>query len=120
MGVIELKGTNTTDLAKVEPQAFGYKNNQQDCVYVITSNFEKLRFYIDNAIEHIEFNLFTLSEEAFQLLYVCIAFENIKKNLPKKLKEESLSQEENITKQLYKDYSLFKRELFQNLTQLNP
>jgi type I restriction-modification system DNA methylase subunit/REP element-mobilizing transposase RayT len=120
VGVIELKGTNTTDLAKVEPQAFGYKNNQQDCVYVITSNFEKLRFYIDNAIEHIEFNLFTLSEEAFQLLYVCIAFENIKKNLPKKLKEESLSQEENITKQLYKDYSLFKRELFQNLTQLNP
>ncbi|MDB9954460.1 N-6 DNA methylase [Flavobacteriaceae bacterium] len=120
VGVIELKGTNTTDLAKVEPQAFGYKNNQQDCVYVITSNFEKLRFYIDNAIEHIEFNLFTLSEEAFQLLYVCIAFENIKNNLPKKLKEESLSQEENITKQLYKDYSLFKRELFQNLTQLNP
>ena len=120
VGVIELKGTNTTDLAKVEPQAFGYKNNQQDCVYVITSNFEKLRFYIDNAIEHIEFNLFTLSEEAFQLLYVCIAFENIKNNLPKKLKEESLSQEENITKQLYKDYSLFKRELFQNLTHLNP
>ncbi|MBK6354076.1 MAG: restriction endonuclease subunit M, partial [Saprospiraceae bacterium] len=26
--VIELKGTNTTDLGKVEEQAFGYKNNQ--------------------------------------------------------------------------------------------
>ncbi len=44
--VIELKGTNTTDLGKVEGQAFGYKNNQPECVYVITSNFEKLRFYI--------------------------------------------------------------------------
>ena len=42
--VIELKGTNTTDLGKIEAQAFGYKNNQLDCTYVITSNFEKLRF----------------------------------------------------------------------------
>ena len=46
--VIELKGTDTTDLSKVENQAFNYKNNQPECVYVITSNFEKLRFYIDN------------------------------------------------------------------------
>ena len=53
VGVIELKGTNTTDLNKIEVQAFGYKNNQKYCVYVVTSNFEKLRFYIDNAIEHI-------------------------------------------------------------------
>ena len=119
-GVIELKGTNTTDLTKVEAQAFGYKNNQTGCVYVITSNFEKLRFYIDNAIEHIEFNLFTLTEQDFKLLYLCVAFENIKKHIPKKLKEESLSQEEEITKQLYKDYSLFKRELFQDLTKQNP
>src|SRR5690606_19438229 len=67
VGVVELKGTNTTDLGKVEEQAFGYKNNQQGCIYVITSNFEKLRFYIDNAIEHIEFNLFTLNEQDFKL-----------------------------------------------------
>ena len=50
--VIELKGTNTTDLNKIEVQAFGYKNNQPECEYVITSNFEKIRFYIDNAIEY--------------------------------------------------------------------
>ena len=53
VGVIELTGTNTTALNKIEVQAFGYKNNQKDCVYVVTSNFEKLRFYIDNAIEHL-------------------------------------------------------------------
>ncbi len=120
IGVVELKGTNTTDLGKVEEQAFGYKNNQPDCIYVITSNFEKLRFYIDNAIEHIDFNLFTLTEQDFKLLYLCLGFENVKNSIPKKLKEESLSQEELITKQLYKDYSLFKRELFQNLCELNP
>lgn len=118
--VIELKGTNTTDLGKIEVQAFGYKNNQPDCVYVITSNFEKLRFYIDNAIEHIEFNLFTLTEEEFQLLYLCLGYDNLSQNVGKKIKEESLSEEDVITKKLYKDYSLFKRELHQNLVLLNP
>lgn len=63
LAVIELKGTKTTDLSKVEPQAFGYKNNQPACVYVITSNFEKLRFYIDNAVEFEEFNLFQINRE---------------------------------------------------------
>ena len=118
--VIELKGTNTTDLGKIETQAFGYKNNQPDCVYVITSNFEKLRFYIDNAIEHIEFNLFTLTEEEFQLLYLCLGYDNLSQNVAKKIKEESLSEEDVITKKLYRDYSLFKRELHQNLVLLNP
>jgi type I restriction-modification system DNA methylase subunit len=118
--VIELKGTNTTDLGKIEVQAFGYKNNQPDCVYVITSNFEKLRFYIDNAIEHIEFNLFTLTKEEFQLLYMCLGYDNLSQNVGKKIKDESLSEEDVITKKLYKDYSLFKRELHQNLVLLNP
>lgn len=118
--VIELKGTNTTDLGKIEVQAFGYKNNQPDCVYVITSNFEKLRFYIDNATEFIEFNLFHLSEMEFELLYLCLAYENIAHDVPKKLKEQSLSKEKDITKALYSDYSLFKRELHQDLVIQNP
>ncbi|MDP3358218.1 MAG: transposase, partial [Lutibacter sp.] len=118
--VIELKGTNTTDLGKIEVQAFGYKNNQPECTYVITSNFEKLRFYIDNAIEHLEFNLFTLTEKDFNLLYLCLAYENIEKDIPKKIKEQSISQEDAITKKLYNDYSLFKRELHQSLVILNP
>jgi len=118
--VIELKGTDTTDLSKIEVQAFGYKNNQVNCSYVITSNFEKLWFYIDNAIEHLEFNLFTLTETDFELLYLCLSFDSIKDNIPQKIKAESVSQEDTITKKLYKDYSLFKRELYQNLVQLNP
>jgi type I restriction-modification system DNA methylase subunit len=118
--VIELKGTNTTDLNKIEVQAFGYKNNQPECTYVVTSNFEKLRFYIDNAIDHIEFNLFTLTEKDFELLYLCLAFENIKNDVPQKIKKDSVSQEDAITKKLYNDYSLFKRELHQSLVILNP
>ncbi len=118
--VIELKGTDTTDLGKIEEQAFGYKNNQPQCVYVIISNFEKLRFYIDNAIEHLEFNLFTLSEEEFELLYLCLASTNIEKGLPRQLKDESLSTEDTITKKLYSDYSAFRRILFQNILEQNP
>ena len=118
--IIELKGTETTDLDKVEPQAFGYKNNQPECTYIVISNFEKLRFYIDNAIEHIEFNLFTLTLKEFELLWVCLAYESIAADLPKKIKNASISEEDSITKNLYKDYSLFKRELHQNLVALNP
>ena len=118
--VIELKGTDTTDLGKIETQAFGYKNNQTECVYVITSNFEKIRFYIDNAVDFIEFNLFTLTRKDFDLLYCCLSFENVKNNTPKHLKDESVSNENQITKKLYKDYSEFKRALYNNLVEKNP
>jgi len=120
IGVIELKGMNTTDLSKIEQQAFGYKNNQPKCRYVITSNFQKLRLYIDNAVEFIEFNLFTLTQDDFALLYLLLHRDGIMDDLPAKLKSASLSQEEAITKQLYKDYSIFKRELFADLTANNP
>ena len=120
VGVIELKGTNTTDLEKVKDQAFLYKVNHPECIYVITSNFEKLRFYIENTVDFIEFNLFQLSKKEFSLLYICLSYENIKNNVPKHLKDESVSKENQITKQLYKDYSNFKQALFNNLVELNP
>ncbi|MCA4809616.1 N-6 DNA methylase [Empedobacter stercoris] len=118
--VIELKGMNTTDLSSIETQAFGYKNNHPECTYVITSNFQKIRFYIDNAIEHLEFDLFNLSFEDFQILYLSLAFENISNDIPKRIKDESLTEESDITKKLYKDYSTFKRELYQNILEQNP
>jgi type I restriction-modification system DNA methylase subunit len=120
VGVIELKGTNTTDLEKVKDQAFLYKVNHPECIYVITSNFEKLRFYIENTVDFIEFNLFQLTKKEFSLLYICLSYENIKNNVPKHLKDESVSKENQITKQLYKDYSDFKRALYNNLVELNP
>lgn len=120
IAVIELKGTETTDLGKIETQAFGYKNNQSGCNYVITSNFEKLRFYIDNTTQLEEFNLFTLNKERFQLLYACLAWDSIRQNTPIQILNESVSKENVITKKLYNDYSEFKRALFSNLVELNP
>ncbi|MBN2766395.1 MAG: type I restriction enzyme HsdR N-terminal domain-containing protein [Paludibacteraceae bacterium] len=51
--VVELKDHKIQDLKKVEIQAFGYKNNHRNCRYVVTSNFEHLRFYIENAVDYI-------------------------------------------------------------------
>ncbi len=118
--VVELKGTDTTDLSKIEKQAFGYLNNQKGCTYVVTSNFEKLRFYIQDATEFEEFNLFTLTQERFALLFLCLHKDSLQQNLPLKVKEQSLAREDEVTKKLYADYSRFRAALFQNLVELNP
>jgi type I restriction-modification system DNA methylase subunit len=120
IAVIELKGTDTTDLDKIETQAFGYKNHHPKCVYVITSNFEKLRFYIQNAVDHIDFDLFNLTREQFSLMWLCLAKDNLLNGLPQKIKESSLLQEENITKKLYADYSKFREAIYNNLVKNNP
>jgi hypothetical protein len=120
IAVIELKDTKTTNFKKIEDQAFGYKVHQPGCNYVITSNFEKLRFYIDNTTQYEDFNLFALNKSQFEMLYSCLAWESIKNNVPIQLLNESVSKENTITKNLYKDYSEFKRALFANLVGLNP
>lgn len=120
LAVIELKGTDTKDLDKVTDQAFNYKNNQPECVYVVTSNFEKLRFYIHNAVEHVEFNLFTLTFDQFKLLWLFLQKDNLLGGIPAKVKEESLLEEEKVTKRLYKDYSAFKNDLWHDMCQNNP
>lgn len=119
LGVIELKGTNTKDLESIRQQAFDYKANQTGCIYVITSNFEKLRFYINNAVDYEEFNLFTLTEKEFEVFYLCLAKDNLLVNKPLAIKEASIVEEENITKHFYADYSLFKRELYRDLVKQN-
>jgi len=119
LAVIELKGTKTKDLESIRKQAFDYKANQKGCVYVVTSNYEKLRFYINDATEFEEFNLFTLTLQEFELLYLCLSKDNIFDNIPLKIKEESVTEEEKITKNFYADYSLFKRELFRDLVKQN-
>jgi len=120
IAVIELKGTDTKDLDKINIQAFNYKNNQTGCIYVITSNFEKLRFFIHNSVNHLEFNLFTLTEQEFELLWLCLNVDCLLGGIPLKVKEESLLAEENVTKQLYKDYATFRIDLWQNMVKNRP
>ena len=116
IAVLELKSLKTPDLQSVQYQAFNYKNNQTDCVYVITSNFQKLRFYIDNSVDFEEFDLFNLTKERFALLYLCLHADNVLSDLPMRIKKASLEKEESITQKLYNDYSLFKQSLFKDIS----
>lgn len=120
IGVIELKSTKTVNLESITTQAFNYKNHQSKCKYVITSNFDKLNFYIDNATEWQEFNLFTLSENEFALFYLLLSAKNLLNDIPEKIKKESRLHEENISDKLYKDYSQFKHKIYNNLVKNNP
>ncbi|MDY4132514.1 Eco57I restriction-modification methylase domain-containing protein [Treponema sp.] len=117
--VIELKGTDTTDLDKVAFQAFSYKNFHNECNYVIVSNFERLRIYVETQIEFEEFNLFTLNFERFCILYLLLELNQLKADIPLKLKHETLSEEKQITDNFYADYSTFKRLLFEDLCENN-
>jgi len=120
IGVIELKSTKTVNLESITKQAFNYKNNQSKCKYVITSNFEKLNFYIDNATEWEEFNLFSLTEKDFALFYLLLNQKNLLNDVPFQIKKESRLHEENISDKLYKDYSQFKHKIYNNLVKNNP
>lgn len=118
--VIELKGTDTTDLDTVARQAFDYKSHHENCNYAIVCNFERLRLYVETQIEFIEFNLFTLTFEDFCILYLLLELNQLKNDIPLKLKHETLSEEKQITDNFYADYSTFKRLLFEDLCENNP
>ena len=119
IGVVELKSTTTKDLESIRLQAFDYKANQSKCVYVITSNFEKIRFYINNAVDFEEFDLFKINYEQFQLLWLCLAKENLLKGIPLAIKEDSVIKEQDITKKIYLDYTAFKKGLYNDLIENN-
>ena len=118
--VIELKGTDTTDLDTVARQAFDYKSHHENCNYAIVCNFEHLRLYVETQIEFIEFNLFTLTFEDFCILYLLLELNQLKNDIPLKIKHETLSEEKQITDNFYADYSTFKRSLFEDMIEKNP
>ncbi|MFN2262287.1 MAG: Eco57I restriction-modification methylase domain-containing protein [Psychroflexus sp.] len=120
IAVIELKSTKTKDLTKITQQAFNYKNNQPECKFIITSNFQKLRFYIDYSNEYEEFDLFALDRDKFNLLFLILHKDNIFKGLPIQLKKETQFHEKEVSEELYKDYSNFKSKLFDNLILNHP
>jgi len=120
IAVIELKSTKTKSMDKIVNQAFNYKHNHPACKYIITSNFEKLRFYVGHSDKYEEFNLFDLDVEHFTLLYMLLSKENIFSDVALQLKEQSKLQEENISNELYKKYAELRTNLFDNIIQNNP
>ncbi|UYF43259.1 Eco57I restriction-modification methylase domain-containing protein [Aliarcobacter cryaerophilus] len=120
VGVIELKGQDTKNLDKIETQAFNYHTSHSNSKYIIISNFDELRFYVDKKTAYEKFNLFTLNYEEFKKLHLLISYESIKDDIPLKLKEKTNSFEQDISKKLYKDFSNFRTLLFENIVKNNP
>ncbi|MEX0661343.1 MAG: N-6 DNA methylase, partial [Balneolaceae bacterium] len=60
------------------------------------------------------------TKEEFKVLWLCLGFSNFARGLPKKIKDASLTEEENVTKELYKDYSDFRRDIFESIKKHNP
>ena len=65
-------------------------------------------------------NIRNSKEEQFSLMWLCLAKDNLINDLPLKIKNSSVLQEENITKQLYADYSSFRKAIYNNLIKNNP
>jgi type I restriction-modification system DNA methylase subunit len=120
VGVIELKAQDTKNLDKIEAQAFNYHASHSNSKYIIISNFDELRFYIDKKTAYEKFSLFNLDYEEFKKLHLLISFESIKTDIPLKLKEKTSNFEQNISKELYKDFSVFRNGLFENIVNKNP
>ncbi len=119
VGVVELKDQKTKNLDTIETQAFNYHNSHTNSKYIIISNFDELRFYIDKKTAYEKFNLFYLSFDEFKKLHLLLSFESIKEDIPLKLKVKSANFEAEISKQLYKDFSAFRTHLFENIVKNN-
>ncbi|MDF1878890.1 N-6 DNA methylase, partial [Sulfurimonas sp. SAG-AH-194-C20] len=119
IGIIELKAQDTKNLDKIEAQAFNYHNSHSNSKYIIISNFDELRLYIDKKTAYEQFSLFSLDYEAFKKLHLLLSYESIKADVPLKLKEKSATFELDISKNLYRDFSLFRTHLFENLVKNN-
>ncbi|MBD3842768.1 MAG: type I restriction enzyme HsdR N-terminal domain-containing protein [Campylobacterales bacterium] len=73
-GVIELKDQKTKNLDKASDQAFGYLNKNSHAKYVIVSNFNELRFYVEKATAYEQFFLFELDYDGFKKLHTILSF----------------------------------------------
>jgi len=127
VAVIELKDQKTQNLEKrysraesAVKQAFGYLVSHKYARYVIVSNFNELRFYIDKETNYEKFKLFDLDYEGFKKLHTILSYESISNNLPLEIQKKSLTFEQDITNKLYKDYTAFRTSLFNNIKDNNP
>ncbi|MBQ3675381.1 MAG: Eco57I restriction-modification methylase domain-containing protein [Campylobacter sp.] len=114
IGVIELKDQKTHSLDKIENQAFDYHNSQDKNSYIIISNFDEIRFYIEKKTAYEKFNLLSMTRSEFEFFHLIFSYESIIANLPKTLKEKSESSDNEISKKLYADFSEFRLKLFEN------
>ena len=115
--IIELKSSDKKIANReIIAQAFRYKNEKPTCRYVIISNFKQLDIYSDSS--DICFSLDMTSSTSYTTLYALLNQTSLENNEIARLKKLSKSQEE-ITKEVYKEYSSFRLKLLNNLVDNN-
>ena len=113
LAIIELKSSdkNIADRDTIA-QAFGYKNEKPTCKYVIISNFKQLDIYCESS--DVAYKLDLTKNDSYSVLYALLNQNSLQLNEIKRLKNNSKSQEQ-ITKEVYKEYSAYRLKLLNNL-----
>ncbi|PHS56947.1 MAG: restriction endonuclease subunit M [Sulfurimonas sp.] len=117
IAIIELKSSDKKISNRdIIAQAFRYKNEKPTCKYVIISNFKQLDIYSDSS--DVCFSLDMTKSESYTTLYALLSQSSLELNEIARLKKLSKSQDE-ITKEVYKEYSSFRLKLLNNLIENN-
>lgn len=99
VGGIELKAQDTKNLDKIETQAFNYHASHSNSKYIIISNFDELRFYIDKKTAYEKFSLFRIHSFKNDNTLIC------------KFKDEITKVGKEKDKKFYKLYDLTEKEI---------
>ncbi|MBU1703650.1 N-6 DNA methylase [Patescibacteria group bacterium] len=136
IAVVEVKDVNTAldrsqkregNLSPVQ-QAFKYKPQFKECIFVIASNFYEIRLHKDNQLDYELFTLESLADpkdDYFQLrkFYYLLCADNFISKAGKTKTEALLSDiridQEKITKKFYQEYKLLRQLLIKDIVQHN-
>ena len=134
--VIELKDANTPldkkqssrkDYDSPVSQAFSYSTKFDRCDWIIVSNFKEIRLYNKERGQgyYETFEILKLNDEKeFKRFYFCLCKQNLldknRNSLLDNLVKDTSKNEEEITKDFYKDFKALRKSLFEHICKNNP
>jgi len=117
IAIVELKSSDKKISNRdIIAQAFRYKNEKPTCKYVIISNFKQLDIYSESS--DVCYRVDMTQIQNYTTLYALLNQSSLETNEIARLKKLSKSQDE-ITKEVYKEYSDFRLKLLNNLIENN-
>lgn len=134
--VIELKDANTPldkkqssrkDYDSPVSQAFSYSSKFDRCDWIIVSNFKEIRLYNKERGQgyYESFEVLNLNDEKeFKRFYFCLCKQNLldknRNSLLDNLVKGTSKNEEEISKDFYKDFKALRKSLFEHICENNP
>lgn len=134
--VVEIKDANTPldksqkregNMSPIQ-QAFKYKPQYKECAFVIATNFFEIRLHRDNQLDYEQFTLDSLCNEKddwFELkkFWYLLNSKNFVAKTGQSKTEKLLTdiriEQEQITKEFYKEYKMLRQELIKNIVEKN-